>query len=98
MSKVIAILNCYEIKTLQRVYYHAEEYQKNNRIDYIFVHKIWQPSLVISYNEKTEDIYLKAKGKKNKEDFLILSPNNSNLYYWIKQIYKEEFYEDLRTE
>ena len=94
MSKVIAVLYCYEVKMLQRVYLHSQKYQKTNRVDYIFTHKLWEPSFIISYNEKTEDIYLKAKGKeKNKEDFLILSPNNSNLYYWIKQIYKEYFYD-----
>lgn len=94
MSKVIAVLNCYEVKMLQRVYLHSQEYQKTNRIDYIFTHKPWQPSFIISYNKKTEDIYFKAKGKeKDKEDFLILSPNKSNLYYWIKQMYREEFYD-----
>lgn len=93
MSKVVAVLNHWEVKILQRVYCHTKEYQKTNRIDYIFVHKIWQPSFTISYNIKTKDIYFKAKGREeNKEDFLILSPNNSNLYYWIKQIYQEEFY------
>lgn len=94
MSKVIAVLNHWEVKTLQRVYLHTQEYQETNRVDYIFTHKLWQPSFIISYNEKTEDIYLRAKSKeKDKEDFLILSPNNSNLYYWIKQMYREEFYE-----
>lgn len=94
MSKVIAVLNHWEVKTLQRVYFHTQEYQETNRVDYIFTHKLWQPSFIISYNEKTEDIYLRAKSKeKDKEDFLILSPNKSNLYYWIKQMYREEFYE-----
>lgn len=94
MSKVIAILNHWEVKILQRVYLHTQEYQETNKIDYIFTHKLWKPSLRISYNEKTKDIYIKAKSEeKDKEDFLILSPSNSNLYYWIKQIYKEEFYE-----
>lgn len=94
MSKVIAILNHWEVKMLQRVYLHSQGYRETNRIDYIFTHKLWEPSLKISYNEKTEDIYIKARNEeKNKEDFLILSPNDSDLYYWIKQIYKEEFYE-----
>lgn len=94
MSKVIAVLNHWEVKTLQKVYLHTQEYQETNRVDYIFTHKPWKPSFIISYNEKTEDIYLRAKSKeKDKEDFLILSPNNSNLYYWIKQMYREEFYE-----
>lgn len=93
MSKVIAVLNHWEVKMLQRVYLHAQEHQETNRVDYIFTHKLWEPSFIISYNEKTKDIYLKAKGKeKDKEDFLILSSNTSNLYYWIKQIYKEKFY------
>lgn len=94
MSKVIAVLNHWEVKTLQRVYLHLQGYQETNRVDYIFTHKLWKPFFIISYNEKTKDIYLKAKSKeKDKEDFLILSPNNSNLYYWIKQMYREEFYE-----
>lgn len=94
MSKVIAVLNHWEVKTLQKVYFHAQEYQETNRVDYIFTHKLWKPFFIISYNEKTKDIYLRAKSKeKDKEDFLILSPNNSNLYYWIKQMYREEFYE-----
>lgn len=94
MSKVIAVLNHWEVKMLQRVYLHLQGYQETNRVDYIFTHKLWKPFFIISYNEKTKDIYLKARNEeKDKEDFLILSPNNSDLYYWIKQIYKEEFYE-----
>lgn len=95
MSKVIAVLNHWEVKTLQRVYLHLQEYQETNRVDYIFTHKLWKPFFIISYNEKTKDIYLKAKNieEKDKEDFLIVSPNDSDLYYWIKQMYREEFYE-----
>lgn len=89
MSKVIAVLNHWEVKMLQRAYLHTREYQETNRVDYIFTHKLWKPSLRISYNEKTGNIYVKVKSGEK----LILSPNNSNLYYWIKQIYKEEFYE-----
>lgn len=90
----IAVLNPWETSTLQRVYLHSKEYQKTNRIDYIFTHKLWRPSFIISYNTETENIYLKAKcsREENKEDFFILSPNSTNLYYWIKQIYEEEFY------
>lgn len=43
MSKVIAVLNHWEVKTLQRVYLHLQGYQKTNRIDYIFTHKLWEP-------------------------------------------------------
>ena len=48
MSKVIAVLNCYEVKMLQRVYLHSQKYQKTNRVDYIFTHKLWEPSFIIS--------------------------------------------------
>ena len=39
MSKVIAVLNHWEVKTLQRVYLHTQEYQKTNRADYILLDK-----------------------------------------------------------
>lgn len=39
MSKVIAILNHWEVKTLQRVYLHLQGYQETNRVDYILLDK-----------------------------------------------------------